>query len=356
MSSNPPGWYPDPTEPGKQRYWDGTSWTDKSMPAAPSAGNQASHERTNGLAIASFVLSLLTLCGIGSLLGVVFGHISLGQIKRGRQRGRGLAIAGLVLGYLGLAGIVVLIAVAVTSSSDEQGVTAESPGVTAAAPETTADQPVATEAATSTTAGSPDTTADSPATTSSPSVETTAAPTNGDKPIAVSGFTTYDALGEAWASVGIVLSGLTGGSQELTISLLDAAGTPISTNTEFLGFDGDGGEVLVASSFIDDVSSATSVRVDVTNASSFIDSAPFPVTVTSYGFDGNFWTVQGTATNDTSENIEFGTVTCVAFRAGQPVAGTTTFTSTMVPGAQVAFEATETFDPQADEVRCQGEA
>ncbi len=106
----------------------------------------------------------------------------------------------------------------------------------------------------------------------------------------------------------------------------------------------------------DDAPTVASVRVDVTNASSFIDATPFPVTVASHEFDGNFWTVKGTATNDRSENIEFGTINCVAFKAGKPVAGTATATDTMVPGAQIAFEATDTFDPQADEVRCQGEA
>lgn len=28
MSTPAPGWYPDPTAPGSQRYWDGTAWTD----------------------------------------------------------------------------------------------------------------------------------------------------------------------------------------------------------------------------------------------------------------------------------------------------------------------------------------
>ena len=60
--------------------------------------------KTNGLAVASLVLGILTLCGIGSFLAVVFGHTALSQIKKDPyQQGRGLAIAGLVLGYIGLA-------------------------------------------------------------------------------------------------------------------------------------------------------------------------------------------------------------------------------------------------------------
>lgn len=28
----PAGWYPDPTQPGQQRYWDGTQWTEHTAP------------------------------------------------------------------------------------------------------------------------------------------------------------------------------------------------------------------------------------------------------------------------------------------------------------------------------------
>lgn len=71
-----------------------------------------SPSRTNGLAIASLVLSLLWLYGVGALLAVIFGHVALGQIKRDpSQGGKGMAIAGLILGYLGLVLIVVLVAV-----------------------------------------------------------------------------------------------------------------------------------------------------------------------------------------------------------------------------------------------------
>jgi len=50
--------------------------------------------RTNTLALLSFIFCLL-----GGLLGIVFGHIALSQIRRTGENGRGLAIAGLVLGY-----------------------------------------------------------------------------------------------------------------------------------------------------------------------------------------------------------------------------------------------------------------
>lgn len=57
---------------------------------------------TNGMAIASLVCSVFGwVCLIGSILGLVFGFIALGQIKRTGQRGRGLAIAGIVIGAVG---------------------------------------------------------------------------------------------------------------------------------------------------------------------------------------------------------------------------------------------------------------
>jgi hypothetical protein len=61
---------------------------------------------TNGLAIASLVLGLFWMWWIGSILAVVFGHMSLKQIARNGQSGRGFAIAGLTLGYIGIATLV----------------------------------------------------------------------------------------------------------------------------------------------------------------------------------------------------------------------------------------------------------
>lgn len=35
MMSTPPGWYPEPTSPTGQRYWNGEAWTTFTTPAAP---------------------------------------------------------------------------------------------------------------------------------------------------------------------------------------------------------------------------------------------------------------------------------------------------------------------------------
>ena len=34
-----PGWYPDTTSAGTQRYWDGETWTEHRAPLAPKASN-----------------------------------------------------------------------------------------------------------------------------------------------------------------------------------------------------------------------------------------------------------------------------------------------------------------------------
>jgi len=47
------------------------------------------------MAIASLVCAF-----VFAPLGIVFGHLSLSQIRRSGEDGRGLAIAGLVIGYV----------------------------------------------------------------------------------------------------------------------------------------------------------------------------------------------------------------------------------------------------------------
>lgn len=100
-----PPQYPDPNSGGYPQYG--------YPPQLPA--------RTNGLAIASMVLSLVgvaLLCawgagGLPALLGVIFGHVARGQIRRERTEGGGMAMAGLVIGYcvIGLAALVIVFVV-----------------------------------------------------------------------------------------------------------------------------------------------------------------------------------------------------------------------------------------------------
>lgn len=82
---------------------------------------------TNVLAILSLIFSCLAfvmLPFIGSVAGVVLGHVARRQIPISGEQGDGLAKAGLIVGYIGL-GLVVLgiiawfgiFAIAIASSS-----------------------------------------------------------------------------------------------------------------------------------------------------------------------------------------------------------------------------------------------
>lgn len=62
--------------------------------------------RVSGLAVASMVLGILWIFGIGSVLAIIFGGVAMYQIRRSRGQlfGTGMAVAGLTLGivFLGL--------------------------------------------------------------------------------------------------------------------------------------------------------------------------------------------------------------------------------------------------------------
>ncbi|MGE2725119.1 peptidylprolyl isomerase [Mycolicibacterium pulveris] len=101
---------------------------------------------TNGLAIASLVCAILF-----APLGIVFGHLSLAQIKKTGEEGRGLAVAGLVIGYLITALTVVVVVVSVlfflflASALEDVDLYPDSPRYTVAPPaELPAFQPPAT--------------------------------------------------------------------------------------------------------------------------------------------------------------------------------------------------------------------
>ncbi|WP_232498009.1 DUF4190 domain-containing protein [Agromyces humatus] len=80
-------------------------------PAAPAYGQpapaygQPAGAKTNVLAIISLIASIaafVILPFIGSIAGVICGHIALSQIKKTGEQGRGMAVAGLIVGYVGI--------------------------------------------------------------------------------------------------------------------------------------------------------------------------------------------------------------------------------------------------------------
>jgi hypothetical protein len=80
-------------------------------------------QSTNGLAIASLILGIVgwLLCGVGSVLAIIFGFIAQAQIRdsQGRQGGSGMAKAGIILGFVGLALIALWIALIAASGSSQ---------------------------------------------------------------------------------------------------------------------------------------------------------------------------------------------------------------------------------------------
>lgn len=103
--------------------WDGQQW----VPAyAPSPVSGSVHD---GLAIGSLVLSVLWLVGLGSVAGVVLGHVSRSKAAREGRQKSGVALAGLIVGYVGVAfmviGILAAVAIPVFLNQREKGYVAQ---------------------------------------------------------------------------------------------------------------------------------------------------------------------------------------------------------------------------------------
>jgi len=79
------------------------------MPAASVGPPQTSVK-----AVVSLVCGLLFFVPLSFIAAIVFGHLSLSEIKRsaGRLKGEGMAIAGLVLGYLWIVSIPIILILA----------------------------------------------------------------------------------------------------------------------------------------------------------------------------------------------------------------------------------------------------
>lgn len=73
----PPGWFPDPTDPSRQRYFDGTTWTDNYAPmqVPPSGVGQPTKRDT----------SSFKRIGVGVGI-VILGLIGIGSMSSGRDK------------------------------------------------------------------------------------------------------------------------------------------------------------------------------------------------------------------------------------------------------------------------------
>jgi len=95
-------------------------------PVGPPTGQQIQYVQvaspgTNGYAIASLVLSLVSACGIGSILAIVFGNMAKKEIAISGEGGSGLAKAGVIIGWIGLGIVGIYVAVVIIALISASG-------------------------------------------------------------------------------------------------------------------------------------------------------------------------------------------------------------------------------------------
>jgi len=85
------------------------------VPAVPGAVQPAvCPAQSSGKALASLIFGLFFFVFPAAVVAIVFGHLSLSEIRKsaGRLTGHGMAMAGLILGYIGVATVPVILIVA----------------------------------------------------------------------------------------------------------------------------------------------------------------------------------------------------------------------------------------------------
>ena len=96
-------------------------WTPAYPMAPPSTMGYpgSATQTTNGLAIASLVLSLLWFAGLGSILAVIFAVRGRKQIREsgGTQGGDGIATAGFIVGIVGIVGAIPFVLVFILAAT-----------------------------------------------------------------------------------------------------------------------------------------------------------------------------------------------------------------------------------------------
>lgn len=77
-TSSEAGWYPDPSKPRTQRYWDGEQWTDHYAPLDERRTAPEEKSDLEGTDIVGYVLAVLM-----PLIGFIIGCVRLNKSKHG---------------------------------------------------------------------------------------------------------------------------------------------------------------------------------------------------------------------------------------------------------------------------------
>ena len=132
-------WYAPQGQPEPQISWStpGPGFPPHSyMPAAgfpPQSAPFVTTKQNNPLAIASLVCSCLGIIPflglVGVILGIIFGFVARGQIRRtgGVQEGSGLALAGIIIGFV-LIGIGLVVTIAIVAGASHSSYCNANPG------------------------------------------------------------------------------------------------------------------------------------------------------------------------------------------------------------------------------------
>jgi hypothetical protein len=122
--ANPAGWPPvgtpgatvpqqQPTPYGQAPYGQPYGY-----PTQPQYGAPPPSSGSDGKAIGSLIAGLVWVCGIGSIVAVILGHLSRSDARKKGREPSGLALAGLILGYVGIVGSALVIAFVATHTDE----------------------------------------------------------------------------------------------------------------------------------------------------------------------------------------------------------------------------------------------